>query len=304
MVAAVLSRVSATALALLALAAPASAAAPERVPGKLAFTTEAGTFHATRAITRTLFATDDPDGRRLAVWSERDGRGVTALHVKVVGSGGDPVTSTEIGFRARPGRALPRLRRALQRASDQRGGEVESYVAEGPYEDATTAGRSRRSCRRGASTRAPTPPTSRSRGCSRPRGYGVLVDNDRDEPLPARPGRLGRLERRGRGAAARPARLRRPAPRATCCAASARASAASRAAAAPFFFGPWYQPRRRRARRPRRAAGERDAPLLGRADLHALPAVRDAGRPRGRRARARASASTTPGSRSPPTSTR
>ena len=81
MVAAVLLRVTVAALTALALAAPASAGTP--VPPRLGFTTEAGSFHATRALSRTLFATDDPQGRRLAVWRESDGRGVTRLHVKV-----------------------------------------------------------------------------------------------------------------------------------------------------------------------------------------------------------------------------
>ena len=301
MVAGVLSRVSATALALLALAAPASAAAPERVPGKLAFTTEAGTFHATRAITRTLFATDDPDGRRLAVWSEPDGRGVTALHVKVVGSGGDPVTSTEIGFRARPGeRYLGFGERS--NAVDQRGGEVESYVAEGPYEEDDRAvipafvppwGYHPRP----DATYFPIPWLLSTAG------YGVLVDNPETS--------FYRLDQDGSGTwsvAVEAARLdlrvfAGPRPADVLRRFIERVGPPARGGRAVLLRPLVPAAGRRAGRSWRRAARARRA-ALGRADLHALPAVRVAGRPRGRRAGARRGLPRRRGSRSPPTSTR
>ncbi len=112
-------------------------------PGaRLGFRTAAGSFHATRVLvgrrsgwgwTGTL-ATDDPAGRRMAVRLAPDAEGVIALHAAVTGAGLDAVQATGIGFGARPGERYLGFGERSNRV-DQRGGEVESYVAEGPYED-------------------------------------------------------------------------------------------------------------------------------------------------------------------------
>jgi alpha-glucosidase (family GH31 glycosyl hydrolase) len=281
----VLSRLAATAIALLAVPASAAATAPERVPGKLGFTTEAGSFHATRAVTRTLFATDDPHRRRLSVWSEPDARGVTAIHVEVVGAGPDPVTSTEIGFRALPGERYLGFGERSNRV-DQRGGEVESYVAEGPYED---------------DDRAVIPAFVPAWGYH-PRpdatyfpipwllstaGYGVLVDDPETS--------FFRLDQDGSGtwsvaveaprlnlrvfAGPRPADvLRRFSERV----------GRQPAAAEPFFFGPWYQPTGSDEQAVLARLRDADAPLsVAQTYTHYLPCASQAGREEAERARVR-----------------
>ncbi len=79
-------------------------------------------------------ATTDPGGRRLAVRLEPDARGVVALQVKVTGPGAALAQATGISFVAR---ARERYLGFGERSNrvDQRGGEVENYVAEGPYEE-------------------------------------------------------------------------------------------------------------------------------------------------------------------------
>ncbi|HYP47320.1 MAG TPA: TIM-barrel domain-containing protein [Thermoleophilaceae bacterium] len=110
--------------------------------GTLGFRTEAGWFHATRALSgeregrgfSARLATSDPSGRTLSVRLAPDARGVIALGATVEGPALDEVSSTGIAFRARDGeRYLGFGERS--NAVDQRGREVESYVAEGPYEE-------------------------------------------------------------------------------------------------------------------------------------------------------------------------
>ncbi|HEX2416261.1 MAG TPA: TIM-barrel domain-containing protein, partial [Thermoleophilaceae bacterium] len=102
-------------------------------PGTLGFRTGAGWFRATRAVEDTLLATDDPAGRRLKVDFSPSAPGVVALRVRVVGGSTADVTGMGIFLRA------PRGERYLgfgerSNAVDQRGNEVENYVAEGPFE--------------------------------------------------------------------------------------------------------------------------------------------------------------------------
>jgi alpha-glucosidase (family GH31 glycosyl hydrolase) len=111
--------------------------------GRLGFRTAAGWFRATRALSsRTAgqtrydatLATTDPLGRRIELTIERDADGVIALSARVSGPALSDVTHTGIGFRARQGeRYLGFGERS--NAVDQRGREVESYVAEGPFEE-------------------------------------------------------------------------------------------------------------------------------------------------------------------------
>ena len=273
-------RLSATVLVLLALAAPASASTG--VPPELGFSTEAGSFHATRAITRTLFATDDPQGRRLAVWRESGGRGVTRLHVKVVGPAGDPVTSTEIGFRARPGeRYLGFGERS--NAVDQRGGEVENYVAEGPYEEDDRAVIPAFVPAWGYHPRPDTTyypiPWLLSTA-----GYGVLVDNPETS--------FFRLDQDGSGTwsvAVEAARLDLrifdgPRPADVLRRFVDRVGRQPRAE--PFFFGPWYQPRGPDEQAVLASLRESDAPLsVAQTYTHYLPCADQIGREEAERAR-------------------
>ncbi len=153
-------------------------------PGlRLGFRTPAGWAGATRVVTgrrsgsaySATLATSDPLGRRLKLRIEPGGEGVIALRAAVTGAGSGQVTQVGIGFRARPGeRYLGFGERS--NAVDQRGREVENYVAEGAFE---------------ADERALVPSFVPAWGF-RPRddatyfpmpwllstaGYGVLVDN-------------------------------------------------------------------------------------------------------------------------------
>jgi alpha-glucosidase (family GH31 glycosyl hydrolase) len=107
-------------------------------PAALGFRTAAGSFHATRVLSSgahvATLATDDPAGRRLSLHLARDADGVIALRAGVTGPRLEEVLATGVAFRAPPGeRYLGFGERS--NGVDQRGGEVESYVAEGPYED-------------------------------------------------------------------------------------------------------------------------------------------------------------------------
>ena len=194
---------------------------------------------------------------------------------------------------------------SARNAVDQRGGEVENYVSDGPYQRGASAGRSPRSSRRRAcrarddATYFPIPWLLSTRG------YGVLVDNDETSVLPPRQRRRatpGRVEVAG-ARSLRAARLRRARAGRRRCGASPRASAASRRAAAPFYFGPWFQPTRRRRGRPRRrCAGGRRAGSVAQTYTHYLPCGDQAAASEAERART--SASTTPAWPSRRTSTR
>ena len=106
--------------------------------GRLGFRTAERWFHATRVISSrdvggavdATLATNDPGGRRLEVRIGRYGAGAIALTARATGSG---VTHVGIAFAARAGeRYLGFGERS--NAVDQRGRDVESYVAEGPFE--------------------------------------------------------------------------------------------------------------------------------------------------------------------------
>jgi Glycosyl hydrolases family 31/Galactose mutarotase-like len=110
--------------------------------GTLGFRTAAGWSHATRVVEgrrvgrayEATLATTDPAGRRLALRLQRDHEGVIALTATVTGPSTADVTHTGIAFRAREGeRYLGFGERS--NAVDQRGRQVESYVAEGPFEE-------------------------------------------------------------------------------------------------------------------------------------------------------------------------
>lgn len=98
---------------------------------RISFHTAAGWFQATRQVSPGTFATNDPSARRLRLRLARDAAGVTALSARPTGSGVDRM---RIAFVARRGeRYLGFGERS--NAVDQRGNEVENYVAEGPFEE-------------------------------------------------------------------------------------------------------------------------------------------------------------------------
>jgi alpha-glucosidase (family GH31 glycosyl hydrolase) len=216
--------------------------------GRLGFRTAAGWFHATRAVRSraagstaydATLATSDPLGRRIELRLERDAGGVIALSARVTGPAPADVTHTGIAFRARPGeRYLGFGERS--NAVDQRGREVESYVAEGPFEEDERA-----------FVPAFVPPWGfhpRDDATYFPMpwllstaGYGVLVDSPQTS--------LHRLGTDARGAwsvevEAPRLRLRvlaGPRPAGALQRLTARIGRQPRAA--PHVFGPWYQPR-------------------------------------------------------------
>jgi sulfoquinovosidase len=123
----------------LAFTTPAGEDVLREAPGlRLGFRTPAGRFAATRAksvvregdaVVATL-ATTDPAGRRIVLRMRPDAAGVVAVEASV---GGGDVEAVGIGFGARPReRYLGFGERS--NAVDQRGGEVENFVGEGPYQ--------------------------------------------------------------------------------------------------------------------------------------------------------------------------
>ena len=293
-------------LAVLALAPPAAAATVEagslgagpggrpvltQAPGSLGFRTAAGSFHATRVLDSrrrrdawtSTFATDDPAGRRLVVRLAPDGDGVMAVSIRRSGrgrrrwrpraSGSAPARGERyLGFGERSNRV------------DQRGGEVESYVAEGPYEEDERAmipafvpawGYHPRP----DATYYPVPWLLSTAG------YGVLVDDPETSYF--------RLDQGGSGvwsvevrapslnlrvfAGPRPADVLRR---------FTGASAASPPVPAPFLFGPWYQPTGADRRGCSSGCGTRDVPLsVAQTYTHYLPCADQAGREEAERAR-------------------
>lgn len=112
-------------------------------PGPLAVRTETGWARATRVAETTrrgrrrlslVAETDDPDGRRLAIDVRRAGEGVVVVEARLAGGGADEHTAFRIGFEAA---ADERFFGFGERpnAVDQRGTVLESYVADGPYQE-------------------------------------------------------------------------------------------------------------------------------------------------------------------------
>ena len=177
-------------------------------------------------------------------------------------------------LRRPPRRALPRLRRALEPGGParRRGGELRGR--------GSLRGR-RASGDPGLRARLGLPPAGGRhllpdalaplhRGLRGPGGRSGV------ELLPPGPGRLRGVERRGEGAPAGPARVRRSAPRrraATPHRADRQAAAGARALRARPLVP---ADRGERGRRPAEAAGPRRADVGG-PDLHPLPALRRAG---------------------------
>jgi alpha-glucosidase (family GH31 glycosyl hydrolase) len=216
--------------------------------GTLGFGADGRWFHATRAVaesrsggryTATL-ATSDPRGRRLVVRVRRDAAGVIELTARVSGPAAAGVSRTGIAFAAAAGeRYLGFGERS--NAVDQRGREVESYVAEGPFEP------DERQLvpafvpawgfhPRDDATYFPMPWLLSTAG------YGVLVDSPEPSVF-----RLGTDSRRAWSAEVESSRLSLrvfagPRPADVLRRLTARIGRQP-APPAPFVFGPWYQPR-------------------------------------------------------------
>jgi sulfoquinovosidase len=113
-------------------------------PGTFGFRTSTGWFRATRVLAQdsgpdggeAVLATRDPARRRLRVVYRNAGKpGLYVVRVRVLGRATDEITGMGVFMRARRGeRYLGFGERS--NAVDQRGNEVENYVAEGPFEEA------------------------------------------------------------------------------------------------------------------------------------------------------------------------
>jgi len=152
--------------------------------GPLGFRTADGWVHATRAASVkrkrnglvAVVETDDPAGRRLAVELGVDGAGVVTLDARIVDGDTTDVEALGIGFTTD---ASERFFGFGERANavDQRGNDVEGWVADGPYQ----------ADERPIVSLLVPPPGFRFRDDATyfpmpwllsSRGYGVLLDND------------------------------------------------------------------------------------------------------------------------------
>jgi len=215
--------------------------------GRLGYETATGWYHATRILAQhregaallATLATNDPLGRRIQLRLAPEREGVLRLNAVVTGATTRDVSHTGIGFGAPAGeRYLGFGERS--NAVDQRGNEVENYVADGPYQEqerpfirsfVPPAGYRARD----DATYFPMPwllSTS---------GYGVLVGNTEPSVFKLASERANawslevessRLELRF-FAGPRPADVVRRLTRFT---------GRQPKPAAPWFFGPWYQP--------------------------------------------------------------
>jgi sulfoquinovosidase len=216
--------------------------------GRLGFKTALGWFHATHVIASrsagakaydATLATNDPLGRRIELRLARDAGGVIAMTARVTGRAVSGVTHTGIAFRTTLGQRILGFGERSN-AVEQRGREVESYVAEGPFEEDERA-----------FVPAFVPPWGfhpRDDATYFPMpwllstdGYGVLVDSPQTSVyrlLSDSPGawsvevEAARLRMRVFGGPFPAGVLRRL---------TARIGRQPRPA--PYVFGPWYQPR-------------------------------------------------------------
>jgi alpha-glucosidase (family GH31 glycosyl hydrolase) len=110
--------------------------------GPLGFRTDAGRVRATRALgtmsardrLTAVVETDDAQGRSLEVDIGVDAEGVVALTMRVIGGSLADVVALGAGFEALPEERFFGFGERAN-ALDQRGHVVESYVADGPYQE-------------------------------------------------------------------------------------------------------------------------------------------------------------------------
>jgi alpha-glucosidase len=216
--------------------------------GTLGFSTGGAWAHATRVLSErrenrdyvATLATSDPAGRQLQLRIRPDAEGVIDVDVHVTGPFADQVGATGIGFVARSGeRYLGFGERS--NAVDQRGHEVESYVAEGPYQTEE---------RPFIAAFVPPPgfhPRDDATYFPMPwllstSGYGLLVDNNETSYF-----RLGSDTAGAWSVEAQAANLgfrvfAGPRPADVLRRLTARLGRQP-PPAAPFYFGPWFQPK-------------------------------------------------------------
>ena len=252
---------------------------PARGPsplGTLGFEDATGWHHVTRiASTRRdgeaveiVAATDDPLGRTIEVRLEPDREGVIRLDAAVAGAPG--ARAMGIGFGAAPEERFFGFGERSN-AVDQRGGEVDNYVSDGPYQPAERPiigafvppdGQGNRD----DSTYFPMPWLLSSRG------YGVLAGNTERS-------RFGLATERADGwsfevdAATLELRFFAGPEPADVLERLTRFTGRQPDPAAPWFFGPWYQPHGDMpAIEQARALREADAPAsAANTYLHYLP---------------------------------
>jgi alpha-glucosidase (family GH31 glycosyl hydrolase) len=255
--------------------------------GTLGFEAGGAWFHATRAVSGQTsaggwsgsLATNDPLGRRVSVRVYRQADGVIGLEARASAEAG----ATGIAFDAAAGERFLGFGERSN-AVDQRGNEIESYVADGPYPPVEQPFEAALIPPPGVRTRNdatyfPIPWLLSSRG------YGVLADNDETTYHRLGSDRAGAWSVEAQApvlrlrffAGPRPAQVLR------------RFTAAvgrQPPAAAPFYFGPWFQPREG-DERTIKALRNGDAPAsVGQTYTHYLPCG-DQGDRRADRARTR-----------------
>ena len=109
--------------------------------GSIGFRTQTGWWRALRAVSSSRdgdvltaeLATRDPLGRRIAIRIEPSGEGGIGVTAGVVGGSADDVEAVGIAFDSEQRERFLGFGERSN-AVDQRGNEVESYVAEGPYQ--------------------------------------------------------------------------------------------------------------------------------------------------------------------------
>ncbi len=229
-------------------------------PGSIGFRVDGGWRQAIRVESfrqpaasspaEMVLATDDPDGRRLALTVAKAGNGVISVEAEILGTTGD-VRALGAAWQAPDGERFFGFGQRAD-AVEHRGAEVESYVSDGPYREDEYTGIGALLPppgfrRRADATYFPLPWLLSSRG------YGVLVENDDTayHDLGARRAGAWSLAVQGApvGEPALPAprRLRvlvfaGPEPADVLTRFSRHVGRQPSTADAPWVLGPWYQP--------------------------------------------------------------
>jgi alpha-glucosidase (family GH31 glycosyl hydrolase) len=228
----------------LTFAGPAPQASLDEARGlSLGFRDAAGWWRATKVLTERrdgaawigTVATSDPQGRTLSVRIAPDGAGEVTVQASA-----DGATAMGIGFDAPPGeRHLGFGERS--NAVDQRGGDVENYVAEGPYREVE---------RPAIAAFVPAPgyhPRDDATYFPIPwllssRGVGVLVENDETSTFHLGTDRADAWSAEVEAPRIALRVIAGPRPADVLRRFSARVGRQP-PAAAPFYFGPWWQPK-------------------------------------------------------------
>jgi alpha-glucosidase (family GH31 glycosyl hydrolase) len=208
------------------------------------FRTPLGWFRATRAVrvardgraVTAELATGDPLGRTVRLRMARDAEGVIAVSAAVDGA---DVLETGIGFRARGDERFLGFGERSN-AVDQRGGEVENFVGEGPYQPEERAAIAAFVPPQGFhprddATYFPVPWLLSTAG------YGVLLDNDETSTFDLARERRDAWSARVQSPSLRLRVFAGPRPRDALERFTAR-TGRQPPVAAPWMFGAWWQP--------------------------------------------------------------